>query len=93
MTAVDETMNGNLFTTASYLRDTSDMYGFFFIFPDLSIRSSGTFRLKFKLFDTKLLRLIEFRVENGMSVAAVDIDPGSSRPGTSKSPNRLYPGS
>lgn len=44
-------MTGDVFATASHLRDELFNFGYFFIFADLAIRSSGKYRLKFTMFD------------------------------------------
>ena len=40
---------GNIFANARYLSDENDVPGYFYIFPDLSIRVEGRYRLKFDL--------------------------------------------
>ncbi|KAI8911582.1 velvet factor [Gorgonomyces haynaldii] len=42
---------GSLVSSCSLLVDEHGQRGFFFVFPDLAIRSSGSYRLKFSLFD------------------------------------------
>jgi hypothetical protein len=37
--------------TANRLRDNNQQQGIFFIYPDLSVRSEGVFRLKFRMYD------------------------------------------
>jgi len=42
-------MMGNIFANATYLEDENGVPGHFYIFPDLSIRVEGRYRLKFDL--------------------------------------------
>ncbi|KAI8826443.1 velvet factor, partial [Chytriomyces cf. hyalinus JEL632] len=41
---------GGLAATCTRLKDINGVVGSFFVFPDLSVRSSGAHRLKFELF-------------------------------------------
>lgn len=42
-------MMGNIFASATYLEDDKGVPGYFYVFPDLSIRVEGRYRLKFDL--------------------------------------------
>lgn len=42
---------GSLVSSASKLYDLDGNLGIFFVFPDVSIRSEGTYKLKFSLID------------------------------------------
>lgn len=42
---------GSLVSSASKLYDLDGNLGIFFVFPDISIRSEGTYKLKFSLID------------------------------------------
>jgi Velvet factor len=42
---------GSIAAEAKYLRDETGVKGVFFLFNDLSIRTSGTYRLRFTLFE------------------------------------------
>jgi Velvet factor len=42
-------MMGNIFANAKHLNDEKEVPGYFYIFPDLSIRVEGRYRLKFDL--------------------------------------------
>jgi Velvet factor len=46
-------MMGSFAAEAKWLRDETGMMGVYFVFNDLSIRTSGNYRLRFSLFDVK----------------------------------------
>ncbi|PVU98031.1 hypothetical protein BB561_000137 [Smittium simulii] len=45
------TITGSSVSSLSFLKDDSGMYGAFFVFPDLSVRCEGVYKLKFLLFE------------------------------------------
>ncbi|ORY53784.1 hypothetical protein BCR33DRAFT_845024 [Rhizoclosmatium globosum] len=44
---------GSLISECHLLRDDSNQYGLFFVFPDLAVRTTGSFRLKIDVFDMR----------------------------------------
>ncbi|RKP38260.1 velvet factor [Dimargaris cristalligena] len=44
-------LSGSLVSSVNNLRDINDQRGAFFVFPDLSIRLEGVYRLKFHLYE------------------------------------------
>ena len=49
----DSLVVGNLVAVGTHMLDEKGLEGLFFVFPDLSIRSEGQFRLYFSLYDLK----------------------------------------
>ncbi|KAI8897273.1 velvet factor [Globomyces pollinis-pini] len=49
--SLDDLLTGSLVVNASLLKDDTGVAGCFFTFADISIRSPGSYRLKFTLFD------------------------------------------
>ncbi|ORY01937.1 hypothetical protein K493DRAFT_255247 [Basidiobolus meristosporus CBS 931.73] len=47
----DTAISGTLCSSLYKLKDIDNTYGGFFIFPEISVRVEGDFRLKFKLYD------------------------------------------
>ncbi|KAJ1919465.1 hypothetical protein H4219_001935 [Mycoemilia scoparia] len=45
------TMTGSVVSSLAHLKDIDGTEGAFFVFPDLSVRSEGSYRLKFSLFE------------------------------------------
>ncbi|KAF2203988.1 hypothetical protein GQ43DRAFT_469507 [Delitschia confertaspora ATCC 74209] len=48
----NESLAGTLVSSLHRLKDTDNKEGGFFVFPDISVKIEGTFRLHFTLFDT-----------------------------------------
>lgn len=44
-------ISGSISSSLHRLRDIDNSYGAFFVFPDISVRVEGRFRLKFTLFE------------------------------------------
>ncbi|KAJ1930478.1 hypothetical protein IWQ60_000263 [Tieghemiomyces parasiticus] len=44
-------IRGSVVSSIYFARDTDDVEGAFFLFPDISVRVEGTYRLKFSLFE------------------------------------------
>ncbi|KAJ1920110.1 hypothetical protein IWQ60_007072 [Tieghemiomyces parasiticus] len=75
-------LSGSLVSSINYLRDVDDDYsdrrGAFFVFPDLSIRLEGVYRLKFHLYELLDLTVV-FRgaiVSNSFTVYSPKRFPG-----------------
>ncbi|KAJ3190900.1 hypothetical protein HK101_008266 [Irineochytrium annulatum] len=51
MSEYSQVIMGCLVSSCAILRDLSGHRGMFFVFPEISVRTSGTYRLKFDLFD------------------------------------------
>ncbi|KAJ2710419.1 hypothetical protein H4S00_006364, partial [Coemansia sp. D1744] len=45
------TMTGSVVASLAHLKDIDGNDGAFFVFPDLSVRCEGVYRLKFSLFE------------------------------------------
>lgn len=45
------TMTGSIVSSLAHLKDIDGTEGAFFVFPDLSVRCEGVYRLKFSLFE------------------------------------------
>ena len=68
-------MTGSIASSMYRLKDIDNTYGGFFVFPDISLRQEGNFRIKFTLFeiikyilvllsdDLSLLAITEFQVK------------------------------
>ncbi|TPX34158.1 hypothetical protein SmJEL517_g03099 [Synchytrium microbalum] len=51
--ALAQVLVGNLVSPCYILNDVSGVRGMFFVFPDVNVRISGTYRLKFSIFNLK----------------------------------------
>ncbi|KAI8918395.1 velvet factor [Powellomyces hirtus] len=68
---------GSLVSSCYILRDENGMKGLFFVFPDMGVRTSGKYRLKFNLFVVEAVDL-GFRLTQAAEAAQAAASPSSA---------------